>query len=162
MLTQHLGERLRDEIWRNPDRHQTRSLGEIYLQFPFPQVEAQTHRSSRSSCGSSRGADLPPCPAVHLSVCLSATLIRGLLAPPLSSSFFFVIILFVYFWLLCVFVALRGLSLVAVNRGFSLVVVHGLLVAEAPLAQGCRCAVFSSCGHTDSAVAMHRLSCSEA
>ena len=88
MLTQHLGERLRDEIWRNPDRHQTRSLGEIYLQFPFPQVEAQTHRSTRSSCGSSRGADLPPCPAVHLSVCLSATLIRGLLAPPLSSSFF--------------------------------------------------------------------------
>ena len=99
------------------------------------------------------------CPSECLSLCHSD---QGAPGPSPLVVLFIVIILFVYFWLLCVFVALRGLSLVAVNRGFSLVVVHGLLVAEAPLAQGCRCAVFSSCGHTDSAVAMHRLSCSEA
>ena len=66
--------------------------------------------------------------------------------------------MFVYFWLLCVFVALCGLSLVVVNRGYSLIVEHGLLIAEASLAaQGSRRAAFSSCGHTGSGVAVRRL-----
>ena len=45
-----------------------------------------------------------------------------------------------------------------VNRGYSLIVEHGLLIAEASLAaQGSRCAAFSSCGHTGSGVAVRRL-----
>ena len=38
-----------------------------------------------------------------------------------------VIYLFIYFWLCWVFVAMRGISLIVESRGYSLVVVHGLL-----------------------------------
>ena len=49
--------------------------------------------------------------------------------------FFFLIIiyLFIYFWLLWVFIALGGLSLVVVSRGLLLVTMHRLLIAEASL-----------------------------
>ena len=40
----------------------------------------------------------------------------------------------IYFWLWRVFVALRGFSLVVVSGGCSLIVVHWLLTAVAPLA----------------------------
>ena len=73
------------------------------------------------------------CPSECLSLCHSD---QGAPGPSPLVILFLGIILFVYFWLLGGVVALRGLSLVAVNRGFSLVVVHGLLVAEAPFAQG--------------------------
>ena len=43
------------------------------------------------------------------------------------------IILLIYFWLLWVFVALRGLSLVVAARGYSLVAMRGLLRAVASL-----------------------------
>ena len=47
--------------------------------------------------------------------------------------FVHVFILFTYFAVRWVFVAARGLSVVAVNRGYSLVAVHGLLTAGASL-----------------------------
>ena len=42
--------------------------------------------------------------------------------------------LFIYFWLLWIFIAERGLSLVAKSWGYSLIVVHRLLVVVASLA----------------------------
>ena len=36
-----------------------------------------------------------------------------------------------YFWLHQAFIALHGLSLAVASRGYTLVVVHGLLIAEA-------------------------------
>ena len=53
----------------------------------------------------------------------------------LEFYFFFkiFIILFVYFWLLWVFVALRGLSLAVAARGYSLIATRGLLLAAASL-----------------------------
>ena len=45
----------------------------------------------------------------------------------LSLGCFFVVV--VNFWLPWVFTAMRGLSLVAESRGYSLVVVRGLLIA---------------------------------
>ena len=46
--------------------------------------------------------------------------------------YFFKVLFFIFFcWLYWVFVAPRGLSLVAVSRGYSLVELHGLLVAVA-------------------------------
>ena len=50
-----------------------------------------------------------------------------------SDLFFFLINLFIYFWLLWVFVAVRGLSLVAVSGGYSFIVVHRLLIAVSSL-----------------------------
>ena len=44
--------------------------------------------------------------------------------------------LFIYFSLCWVFVAACGLSLVAVIEGYSLVVVHGFLIAVASLVVG--------------------------
>ena len=41
--------------------------------------------------------------------------------------------LFIYFWLCWVFIAVHRLSLAAVNAGYSLVVVFGLLIAVASL-----------------------------
>jgi len=38
-----------------------------------------------------------------------------------------------YFWLCWVFIIAQGLSLVAATGGYSLVVVHGLLIAVASL-----------------------------
>ena len=40
---------------------------------------------------------------------------------------------FIYFWLCWVFVAARGLSLVAARRGLPFVAVRGLLIAMASL-----------------------------
>ena len=51
---------------------------------------------------------------------------------PDSSIFFFKIYLF-YFWLCWVFVAPQVLSLVAVSRGYSFVMVHGVLIVVASL-----------------------------
>ena len=51
----------------------------------------------------------------------------------ISVRFVHVYILFTYFGVRWVFVAARGLSVVAVSRGYSLVGVHGLLTAEASL-----------------------------
>ena len=57
---------------------------------------------------------------------------------------------FVYFWLCWVFVAARGLSLVSESRGYSLVVVCGLLTGVISLVteQGSRISRLSSCGHS--------------
>ena len=54
--------------------------------------------------------------------------------------------IYFYFWLCRVLVA-AGLSLAEANVGFSLVTVHGLLVAVTSLAveQGSRCSGFSRC-----------------
>ena len=60
------------------------------------------------------------------------------------SIFFYSSLLFVYFWLCWIFVALFGLSLVAVSRGRSLVLVHGLLLSAAYSVHPW-CASFSSC-----------------
>ena len=51
--------------------------------------------------------------------------------------------MFIYFWLCCVFVAVCGLSLVEESGGYSVIVVHGLLIAVASLVaehrlQACR------------------------
>ena len=46
---------------------------------------------------------------------------------------FFFLNKFIYFWLRWVFVAVRGLSLVAVRGGYSFVAVHRLLIAVASL-----------------------------
>ena len=55
---------------------------------------------------------------------------------------------FVYFWLLWVFVAVQRLSLTVVSKGYSLVVVHGLLIAVLSLVAetGSRRVGFGSCG----------------
>ena len=47
--------------------------------------------------------------------------------------FFFNLINVFLFWLHWVFIAARGLSLVVASRGYSLVEVHGLLIAVASL-----------------------------
>ena len=41
--------------------------------------------------------------------------------------------LFIYFWLHWVFVAAHGIFLVATSRGYSLIAMHGFLIAVAPL-----------------------------
>ena len=51
----------------------------------------------------------------------------------LKFSSFFKTILFIYFWLCWVFVAVQAFSLVAVSGGYSLVAVCGLLVVVASL-----------------------------
>ena len=53
--------------------------------------------------------------------------------PCSTHSFFFLINLFIYLWLPWVFVAVRGLSLVAVSGGYSVVAVCGLLIDVASL-----------------------------
>ena len=50
---------------------------------------------------------------------------------------------FFFFWLCWVFVSVCGLSLVATSRGYSLIVVHGLLIVVASLVVEHR---LSSCG----------------
>ena len=50
-----------------------------------------------------------------------------------SLFFYMYICLLIYFWLCWVFIAARGLSLVAVSRGYS-VAVHRFLIAVASLA----------------------------
>ena len=55
---------------------------------------------------------------------------------------------FIYFWLPWVFVAVHGLSLVAVSVGYSLLWCSGFSLQWLPLlwSTGSRCAGFSSCG----------------
>ena len=55
---------------------------------------------------------------------------------------------FVYFWLLWVFVAVQRLSPTVVSKGYSLAVVHGLLIAVLSLVAetGSRHMGFGSCG----------------
>ena len=62
-----------------------------------------------------------------------------------------------YFWLYSVFIAARGLSLLAVSRGFSLVVMLRLLTAAASLV-----AEHGLQGTQASVVVAHGLSCSAA
>ena len=59
--------------------------------------------------------------------------------------------MFNYFWLHWVFIALHGLSLVAVSRGYSLFAVYGLLFSMVLLLQstGSRNHGLSSCGTWD-------------
>ena len=54
----------------------------------------------------------------------------------------------IYFWLYYVFLAVYGLSLVAAGKGYSLVMVHRLLIAVASLAAELRFygTGFSNCG----------------
>ena len=59
--------------------------------------------------------------------------VENSITPPGFLGIFFVFLLFVLILLLrWVFVAVRGLSLVAASRGYSLAVAHGVLVAVAP------------------------------
>ena len=67
---------------------------------------------------------------------------------------------FTYFWLHAVFLASRGLSLVATSRGYSPAVVHGLLNAVASLRSTWASVVPASGLHsTGSVVVAHELSC---
>ena len=51
-----------------------------------------------------------------------------------ETGFIFIhIYIFIYFWLPWVFIAVQGLSLVAKSRGYSLVVMQGLLSVVASL-----------------------------
>ena len=54
----------------------------------------------------------------------------------MSFYFIFSINLFIYFWLLWVFIAVRGLSLVAASGGYSSVGVHRLLIVVTSLCCG--------------------------
>ena len=56
--------------------------------------------------------------------------------------FFKVLFFYIFYWLYWVFVAPRGLSLGAASRGYSLVELHGLLIAVAS------CCGAQSLGHT--------------
>ena len=64
-----------------------------------------------------------------------------------ESFFFFLINLFIYFWLRWVFVAARGLSLVAASGGYSSLLCVGFSLRWLLLLQsmGSRHAGFSSC-----------------
>ena len=68
--------------------------------------------------------------------------------------------LFINFWLCRVFVAARGLSLVAVSRGYSLLRCAGFLLQWLLLwrSTGSRCVGFSSCGTWASVVVARGLS----
>ena len=74
---------------------------------------------------------------------------------PLQAFIFYKFIVFIYFWLCWVFVALRGLSLVGASGGYSLLWCVGFSLWWLLLLQGTRCAGFSSCG---SWALEHRLS----
>ena len=74
--------------------------------------------------------------------------------------FFNKYILFTYFWLRWVFVAARGLSLVAASGGYSLLRCVGFSLRRLLLlwSMGCRHTGFSSCGTRAPVVAAHGLS----
>ena len=57
--------------------------------------------------------------------------ISGYLFSLFSFLFFFLIL--IYFWLCWVFIAVHGLSLVAMGGGYSLIAVHVLLIAVTSL-----------------------------
>ena len=69
-------------------------------------------------------------------------------AHTLKKLFYFILFLFIYFWLHWVFVAARGLSLVAASGGYSLLWCVGFSLQWLLLLRstGSRCADFSSCG----------------
>ena len=69
--------------------------------------------------------------AGHAAGLLVCVLRKGVGLPPISSFLLKKFYLCIYLWLLRVFVATRGLSLVVASRGYSLVAVHGLLTAVA-------------------------------
>ena len=48
-------------------------------------------------------------------------------------SFLFFFLILIYFWLCWVFIAVHGLSLVAMGGGYSLIAVHVLLIAVTSL-----------------------------
>ena len=82
--------------------------------------------------------------------------------PEFMAAFFFFINLFnlfIYFWLHWVFVAARGLSLVAASRGYSSLRCTGLSLRWLLLLQstGSRYVGFSSCGTRASVVVAHGL-----
>ena len=81
----------------------------------------------------------------------------------LTLSFFFLINLFIYFWLSWVFVAVRGLSLVAASGGYSSLRCAGFSLRWLLLLRstGSRHTGFSSCG-TRALFVAHGLSCSAA
>ena len=57
---------------------------------------------------------------------------KSYLLPCTQTSFFKKYLFkFMYFWLHQAFIALHGLSLAVASRGYTLVVVHGLFIAEA-------------------------------
>ena len=66
----------------------------------------------------------------------------------LVSILFFLVYLFIYFWLLWVFIAVHGLSLVAASRGYSSLQCMGFSLRWLLLLRstGSRCTGFSSCG----------------
>ena len=73
---------------------------------------------------------------------------RKVIHPPFARFLFTHLFVYLFYvWLLWVFVATHRLSLVAASQGYSLVAVHGLLIAVASRcrAQAVRCG-FSSCG----------------
>ena len=78
-----------------------------------------------------------------------------------------VFLLFNFFWLCRVFVAVCGFSLVVANRGYSLAVMHGRLITVASLVAehglyGMQASVTTSCMSckaTGSVVVAHELSC---
>ena len=108
----------------------------------------------------------PPSSAIHPSWPLQCSPFPSLLAPPLQlgkqiavwvaflSSYLFIyffinlFILFIYLWLRWVFVAARGLSLVAVSGGYSSLWCAGFSLWWLLLlwSTGSRCVGFSSCG----------------
>ena len=65
----------------------------------------------------------------------------------IPQAFFFLINQFIYFWLRCVFTAVRGLSLVAASGGYSSLWCVGFSSRWLLLLQstGSRCAGFGSC-----------------
>ena len=80
-------------------------------------------------------------------------------------KFFFKDLLYLFiFWLCWVFVAVRGLSLVAASRGYSLLWCDGFSLRLLLLLQsmGSRRTGFSGCGTRASVVVVHGLSCSMA
>ena len=82
---------------------------------------------------------------------------------PTSFFFKFIYFIYFYFWLRCVFLAARWLSLVAASRGNSSLRCAGFSLRWLLLLRstGSRCTGFSSCGSQALAVA-HGLSCSAA
>ena len=82
----------------------------------------------------------------------------------LNETFYLFVCLFVCFWLRWVFVAVRGLSLVAVSMGYSLLPCEGFSLQWLLLLRstGSRRTGFSSCGTWASVVVGHGLSRSAA
>ena len=76
------------------------------------------------------------------------TVCLGVLVGAGTTGFFLFFTLFIYFWLHWVFVAVRGLSLVAVSRGHSSLqcVAFSLRWLLLWWSTGSRCAGFGSCG----------------